>query len=232
MDMSAAPSPAALPNEPDPPPDQAAGNAPVQTRTGHLIGFLHMLIDYGKSLARVVQQRADARVPSSIAGMFGTIDAALILMRIVRGLRLAAALETRLVAHPLREPAAAASDLVRAPSDRAPRTTQPTRPRPSRAMVCQLPDMPTPDEIAEAARHRPIGAVIADICRDLGITQSHPLWGDVMMVVTEFGGNLVELVKDIVDRLCWWDRDPAAFEQVGWSAPDSPAATACGTGPP
>ncbi len=52
------------------------------------------------------------------------------------------------------------------------------------------------------------------------------------MVVTEFGGNLVTLVKDIVDRLCWWDRDPTAFEQVGWSAPDSPAAAACGTGPP
>jgi hypothetical protein len=99
-------------------------------------------------------------------------------------------------------------------------------------MVCQLPDMPTPDEIAEAARHRPIGAVIADICRDLGITQSHPLWGEVMMVVTEFGGNLVTLVEDIVDRLCWWDRDPAAFEQLGWSAPDPQAAAAYSTGPP
>jgi hypothetical protein len=228
--VSTTPSPAALPNDPDPPPDQATGNAPAPNRTGHLIGFLHGLIDYGKSLARLVQQRADTPVPSSIAGMFGTMNAALILMRIVRGLNLAAALETRLVAHPLRE--AAAPDLVRAPYDRTPRATPPTRPRPSGAALCQLPDMPTPEEIAEAARHRPIGAVIADICRDLGITQSHPLWGEAMMIVTEFGGNLVSLVKDIVDRLCWWEKDPAAFEQLGWSAPDSPAAAACGTGPP
>jgi hypothetical protein len=92
--------------------------------------------------------------------------------------------------------------------------------------------MPTPEQIAEAARYRPIGAVVADICRDLGITQSHPLWGEAMMIVTEFGGNLVTLVKDIVDRLCWWDRDPAAFQQAGWPAQDSPAAAACGTGPP
>jgi hypothetical protein len=227
--MSAAPATAALPNNPDPPQDPATANTPAPTRTGHLIGFLHKLIDYGRSLTRLVQQHADTPVPSAVAGMFGTLNAALILMRIVRGLRLAAALETRLLAHPLRE--GAAPVLVQAPPDRAPRP-QPTRPRPSRAMTCHLPDMPTAEEIAEAARHRPIGAVVADICRDLGITQSHPLWGEAMMVVTEFGGNLVTLVKDIVDRLCWWERDPAAFEQFGWSAPDSPAAAACGTGPP
>jgi hypothetical protein len=172
--MSAASTTAALSTAPEPSQDPAAGCAPAPTRTGHLIGFLHRLVDYGKSLARLVQQHADTRVPSSVAGMFGTLNAALILMRIVRGLRLAAALETRLRAHPLREEAA--SDLVHTPSDRAPRTTQPTKPRPSRAMACQLHDMPTAEEIAEAVRHRPIGAVIADICRDLGITQSHPLW--------------------------------------------------------
>jgi hypothetical protein len=218
---------AALPNDRDPPPDQATASTPVPTRTSHVLRFLHKLIDYGKALAHVVQQRAGTPVPSTVAGQFGTMNVALILMRIVRGLRLATALEARLDAHPLREEPAQTP--VRAPTDRAPRTADPTRPRASRAAP-QLPDMPTPEEIAEAARHRPVGAVIVDICRDFGIGPSHPLWGEVMMVVTEFGGNLVALIKDIVDRLCWWSTDPAAFEQAGWPAPQ--AAAACGTGPP
>jgi hypothetical protein len=226
--VRAPPATTALPNDPDPSQEPAVASTPVATRTGLLIGFLHRLIDYGNSLADLVLQRSDTPVPSTVAGMFGTMNVALILARILRGLRLASALEARLVAHPLREEAA--PDVVRAPSDRAPRTGQPTRPRPSRATLCQLPDMPSAEEIAEAARHRPIGAVIVDICRDLGITQSHPMWGEVMLVVTEFGGNLVALVKDIVDRLCWWDRDPAAFGLVAW--PESETAAACSTGPP
>jgi hypothetical protein len=225
--MSAAPSTAERAHRPDPPPDPAAGSTPVPTRTGRLIGFLHKVMDYGKSLARLVQQRAGSRVPTTLAGHFGTMNIALILARIVRGLRLATALEARLVAHPLHEEAEPAP--VRAPSDRAPRPDQPTRPRASR-IPPQLPDMPTPEEIAEAVRHRPVGAVIADICRDLGITQSHPLWDEVMTIVTEFGGNFVALVKDVVNRMCWWARDPSAFDQVAW--PDSPALAACGTGPP
>jgi hypothetical protein len=225
--VSTAPATAALPDDPAPPPDRAAGNAPEPTRTGHLIGFLHRLVDYGKSLARLVQQRTGSPVPASVAGMFGTMNAALILMRIVRGLQLAAALEARLRAHPLRESVTPMP--VRAPSDCAPCPAQPSRPR-VRHVAPELPDMPTPAEIAEAARHRPIGAVVADICRDLGIVQSHPLWGEAMMIVTEFGGDLVALVKDIVDRLCWWERDPSAFEQIAW--PESQAVAACGTGPP
>jgi hypothetical protein len=89
--------------------------------------------------------------------------------------------------------------------------------------------MPTPAEIAEAVRHRPVGAVIADICSDLGLTQSHPLWNEMVSVVTEFGGNFVALVKDVLDRLFWWARDPSALEQLGWLVPQT---AACGTGPP
>jgi len=225
--MLAAPTTAALPHRPDPSQDPAAGSTPAPTRTGRLLGFLHKVMDYGKSLARLVQQRAGSRVPTTLAGHFGTMNIALILARIVRGLRLATALEARLVAHPLREEAA--SDVVPTRSDRAPRIAQPTGPR-ARRIAPQLPDMPTPEEIAEAVRQRPVGAVIADICRDLGITQSHPLWDEVMTIVTEFGGNFVALVKDVVDRLCWWARDPTALEQLTW--PDSQPAAACGTGPP
>jgi hypothetical protein len=46
--------------------------------------------------------------------------------------------------------------------------------------------------------------VIADICHDLGIVPVHPLWGEVMMIVTEFGGSIVKLIEDVIDRLCFW----------------------------
>jgi hypothetical protein len=232
--VSAASTTAALSNRPDPPPDQAqdpaAGHAPAPSRTGRLLGLLHKLIDYGKDLAHTLGQRTTAAAaPCAATRHFGTLTIALILARIVRGLRLATALEARLVSHPLRE--AAAPVRVRAPSDHAPRIAQPAAPRASRA-ASRLPEVPTAAEIAAALRHRPAGAVIADICRDLGIVPAHPLWGEVMMVVTEFGGNLTTLVKDVVHRLYSWCADPSVVETDASPAPWSQAAAACGTGPP
>ena len=222
----AASTPAALPNDPDPPQDRAAGNTPGPTRTSRLLGLLHKLIGYGKDLAHSLQQRTAA--PAAVGLHFGTLNIVLILARITRGLRLAAALEARLVSHPLRE--AATLPAVRAPFDRVPRTAAPSAPRPRKA-ASQLPDVPTAEEIAAALRHRPIGEVVADICRDLGITKSHPLWGEVMMVVTEFGGNYVKLLNDVLDRMHVWFADPSALSQ-GWPAPCPQPAAACGTGPP
>jgi hypothetical protein len=225
--VKAALSSAALPNDPAPPPDRATGNAPTPTRTGRLIGLLHKLVDYGKDLIHSLQQRPTAAAPHVIARNFGTMNVALILLRILRGLRLATALEARLVSHPVRE----APPPVRAPSDRAPRTAQPAEPRPSRA-ASQLPDIPTAEDIAEALRHRPVGAVIADICRDLGIVPSHPLWGDILMAVTEFGGNFVRLFKDTLDRIGRWFLEACALENASRPAPLPQAVAACCTGPP
>ena len=225
--MSAASSAAALPNRPDPLADPATGHASPSTRTGRLLGLLHRLIDYGKDLAHSLQQRTAE--PAAVARHFGTLNIVLILSRITRGLRLAAALEARLVAHPLRETPTPA--LVRAPSGRAPRTAPSTAPRTRRPQP-QLPDVPTAEEIAEALRHRPMGEVIADICRDLGIVQTHPLWSEVMKVVTEFGGNYVKLLNDALDRLFAWFADPSALNEDGSPAPWSQTAAACSPGPP
>ena len=81
-------------------------------------------------------------------------------------------------------------------------------PRPPRppAPPKQQPDprlarLPTSEEIAEEVRHRPIGAVLADICRDLGIVPSHPLWLELMVLVPEHGGNFPALFEDIWDRV-------------------------------
>jgi hypothetical protein len=61
--------------------------------------------------------------------------------------------------------------------------------------------MPTPEQIAASVRRRPIGAVIADICRDLGIMRHHPLWGEIRDAVVEFGGDFVALLGDIISRV-------------------------------
>src|ERR1700690_3352620 len=123
--MSAGSTTAALPDRLDPPPDRAAdpdaASAPAPSRAGRLLGLVRKLIDYGKDLAHTLQQRTAATALFTVALQFGTRDIALILARITRGLRLANALEARLVSHPVREEVAVPA-LVRAPSDRKPRT--------------------------------------------------------------------------------------------------------------
>jgi hypothetical protein len=250
--MSAASATAALPHNPDPPPDRAADRAPTQShadraatqsradcaathaqadqaptqsRADRVLSVLRKLIGYGQELARTVQQRAAAGTLITVAVHFGTRDVALILARIVRGLRLANALETRLASGPVRLDAIPA--VVRAPPPtRARRTARPAVQRPD------LPDVPTAEEIAAALRHRPAAAVIADICRDLGIVPSHPLWGEVMMVLSEHGGNYVRYVRNVAVRMCAWLTAPPAADADGWPAPRSQPAAACSTGPP
>jgi hypothetical protein len=171
-----------------------------------------------------VQQRTAAGALVTVVLHFGTRDVALILARIARGLRLANALEARLVNRPVRLDAV--PDRVRAPPDRTRRTAKRAMQRPS------LPDVPTAEEIAAALRHRPAAAVIGDICRDLGIVPAHPLWAEVMTVLSEHGGNFVKLVKDAIDRVCAWLTTPSELNADGWPAPGSQSAAACGTGPP
>ena len=222
--MPAAPNTAALPNDPDPTPDQAS--APASTRTGRLLGFVRELIDYGKHIAAVLQRRAITTVPFPLACRFGTRNAALILMRIVRAVQLATALEARLIRHPLREVSALPA-APRPPSERARRAAQPgeSRARPARP---PLPDMPTAEEIAAALRNRPVGEVLAQICNDLGIVPDHPLWDEIISAVVRFGGNLIKLVEDVTDRMSFWSTDPSALEEAGWAQPQPQAAT----GPP
>jgi hypothetical protein len=197
-----------------------------------VLSLLRKLIDYGQELARTVQQRAAAGTLFTVALQFGTPDLALILARITRGLRLAHAVEARLASRPARQSAAPAP--LRAPADRAigaapdpaRRTARRPAPRPS------LPDVPTAEEIAAALRHRPAAAVIADICRDLGIVPAHPLWREVMAILSGHGGNVVKFVKHVTDRVCTWLTAPPVVDAEGWPAPHSQRAAACGTGPP
>ncbi|HME25048.1 MAG TPA: hypothetical protein VKI44_27600 [Acetobacteraceae bacterium] len=88
--------------------------------------------------------------------------------------------------------------------------------------------MPTPEQIAAEVRRRPIGAVIADICRDLGIMPSHPLWQELHVVIIRYGGSVANLVKGILARAF---QRPATAWPPNWPATLRPPAPS-GAGPP
>jgi hypothetical protein len=173
-----------------------ASDPPTQpSRSASLLSLVRKLIDYGRELAATIRRRAFTD-PTSVICCFGTADVALILARITRGLHRANTLEARLIRNADRldaaPPAAPSQPRLRAPRPAAAPATAETDPRLAR--------LPTPAQIAAEVRRRPIGAVIADICRDLGIMPSDPLWRELSLVIIEHGGSLARLVKDILDQ--------------------------------
>jgi hypothetical protein len=214
--------------EPDPP--RAGTDTP--TPIGRVLSLVRKLIDYGKQLAATVQQHAAAPGFAYVARPFGTADLAVILARITCGLRRAAALEAR-----LSQRAARGQDLplapIRLPTIRvagaarqvAPPDVQPADP----AQDPRLARLPTEEEIAAQVRRRPVGAVIADICRDLGIMPTHPLWGDLSPVILRYGGNLAKLWREILAQL---RPRPTADRPPTLPAPSLPSLAPASTGPP
>ncbi|HEX3400602.1 MAG TPA: hypothetical protein VHT74_09770, partial [Acetobacteraceae bacterium] len=150
------------------------------SRFGHLVGLVRKLIEYGKELAATLQQRAATTDLALVMLPFGTRDIGLILARITRELLWASALEARVVELAARPDAPAAP--ARASAQRAPR---PAAARPTYAADPRLALLPTSEQIAAEVRRRPVGAVIADICRDLGIMPSHKLWQDLCLVIIQ-----------------------------------------------
>ncbi len=170
--------------------------APQPTRSSTLLVLVRALIDYGRELAATLRQHGTTALGLSVRH-FGTGDVALILARIAHGLHLAAALETRITATAPRLDADPKPH--RTPAQSAPRAPRTVAPRDDTA--APLAAMPTPEQIAAEVRRRPIGAVIADICRDLGITPSHKLWRALQTAIIRYNGNYARLITDILDRV-------------------------------
>jgi hypothetical protein len=225
-----APPSSVEPNRPDPHKDRPATGADAPTRTGRLLGLLRTLIDYGRQLAGTLQQRTAATDTADVTRDFGTFDIGEILARIARGLLRAAALETRLSSRLARQQAAPAA-VPSGPSRRQPRATPPVDRITRAAADTGLARLPTPEAIAAEVRRRPVGAVIADICRDFGIVPSNPLWRELSLII-ENGGNLATLFKDTWKRLTIWLTDPPTAVRPAAAAPDLPFAVTPGTGPP
>jgi hypothetical protein len=194
---------------------------------GRVLTLVRRLIDYGRQLAATAQARAAAPDFGRFAWPFGTVDLAAILARITGGLRRAAALEANLSLRaargqdlappPIRLPAAHTSHAPRqsAPPDAA---AEPLPADP--AQDPRLARMPTEAEIAALLRRRPVGAVIADICHDLGIMPGHltrEFWGEISHAIIAYGGSLVGFVTKL-------NLHPFAFGLGGHAEPPWPAA--------
>jgi hypothetical protein len=227
--MSAPPTAVAHTNRPDPHQDRPAVGVDAPSRTGRLLTLIRTLIDYGRQLANTLQQHTSVTNLADVTRHFGTVDIGEILARIARGLLRAAALETRLSSRLARQPAAPATPS--APSRRRPRAARPVG-RSASPADPGLAHLPTPGEIVAEVRRRPVGAVIADICRDLGIVPSNPLWRELSLAIIENGGNLATLFKDTWKRISVWLINPPAAGHPAGPPPHLPFAVTPGTGPP
>jgi hypothetical protein len=194
MSMPEPPLTATQPNGADPSQDQVADNPDAFACTGRLLSLVRKLIDYGKDLAATLQQRTAATNLAAITRPFGKIDIALILARITQGLHRAAALEARLIDRAQHEEAGLPT--VSASPPRQPRAAPSTAQCPSDA-DSRIARLPTPEQIPAEVRRRPVGAVIADICHDLGIMPGNltgEFWGEIAQAIIAYGGSLAGFV--------------------------------------
>jgi hypothetical protein len=195
------------------------------SRAERLLGLVRKLIDYGRELAATLHQRAATDL-LSVACNFGTRDLGLILASITRGLLRARALEARLE----RNAARLDAEPTRRdpPAQRRSRSDHPAA-SPVGAADPRPGELSLEEQIAAEVRGRPIGVVIADICRDLGIVASHPLWREISLAIIREGGHLVPVLRKIADRVYQISAPGAAAAPPAWPAP-SPAPAS--TGPP
>lgn len=177
--------------------------------------MVRKLIEYGRQLAGTLKQGTSAAEFMLITFNFSSADVAEILARIARALHLAAAVEGKLLLYA--GPPERALPKAQLPRSCRPPTGRPAEPEAQAgvppALAAQalaqgaaaadgsagpaalgddgaaLARMPTAEEIADQLRRRPLGAIVADICFDLGIQPGHELWQELYLVILDNGGN-------------------------------------------
>jgi hypothetical protein len=225
---------------PSPPADPylPRANTAMPAALGRVLLLVRKLIDYGKQLASTVQQRAAAPGFALFASPFGTTDLAVILACITSGLRRAATLEVRLcrcaargqdlTPAPIRLPVASGPRPVRQVVPPDPQPADPTKdPR--------LAHLPTEEQIAAEVRRRPVGAVIVDICRDLGIAPGdldRAFWDEISHAIIMYGGSLAGFFTNLHKQLfACFSGEHSGRADPGWPAAP-PRVSAPATGPP
>ena len=165
------------------------------SRSTILLHIIRTLIHVGRQRLAAVRSQPGPEETQDIACAFGTFNVALIIARILRGLRITAALENRVIA------AAPSLDAPLPARTTSPTRTRPMPKRPNPRTTTPLAHLPTDREIAEMVRRRPIGAVLIEICHDLGIGTDHPLWHELQSVIIEHDGQIVPTMKQTIQRI-------------------------------
>jgi hypothetical protein len=176
----------------------------IPLRISRLLVLLRWIVEYGERCADALLHHPAGPQAGQLVISFRTADLAAILARIQRGLLIAAGLRAHLlhqaaIGRPVRDvesrdrpPAAPATATDAQTAARRPRA----RPRPN-LIALPLYRMPTAAQIAEELRRRPLGAVLVDLCRDLGIAPGvlQPgQWKALQDAVLDYGGSLVTLL--------------------------------------
>jgi hypothetical protein len=184
-------------------PDMPPRDVPPRTalpRVGRLLRIVRRLVAFGTNLLTTLQAGASAERQALTMLSFGTKDLALIIARIKCGLLRAAGLEVRLNGFVKRgrdmQPAPWRLSIPRARTDAPDDAPQVAAP-PARTDLLAL--LPSAEEIAEQVRTRPLGVIICDICRDLGLSprlMDGVLWRELTEAVAECGLSLTRLLRD------------------------------------
>lgn len=211
---------------------------PPLTSLARFMTILHKLIDYGERLTNAFQRAGNMVDPADRFLHFGTTDLRLILARIKRGLLRARVLQMALQ----NDPTLLKDSLYDYPDPREPGSHPPgprPAPRHTRAEreeaenAALLARLPTAQEIAEQIRHRTPGDVLLDICLDLGLTPSHPLYMELSTLALVHAGNTVRVSSTFLNRLRNRHRYAEAPEPQPPALPPPPPETASvATGPP
>lgn len=199
MFMSAPATTTAPPPHSDPRQDRR--QPPATPRVDSLLGLLRLLITFGRTLSVALQPP-----PTADGTPAADIGLAQRLLRLARGLMRAAALETL-----LRRRAEQGRDLVRV-RVRKPRHHRTRPPEPKRANHLRdltrdvdppVLRLPTAQEIANELRRRPIGAILADICADIGISRDdldRAQWDRLRRMIDDHGGSFSNYHRRMVHR--------------------------------
>jgi len=208
--------------------DAPTAAAPQPGRVARLLSLVRQLIDYGKQFAATLRTNPVQH---------GGSDIAAILARITRGLLRAEALEARISRNAARldadrKPRPAASRRTPHPAQHETNVPQADEGRPGPTNQSAPVRDPTPEQIAALIQRQPVGAVIADICRDLGIRPNHPLWPELRQIIVEHGGSVTRLIIDILHDRHFWRPVLDWLVAPAWPAPPQQLPALAGTGPP
>jgi len=184
---------AAILSEPAPTPDtdRAAIRKAVPAGIAQVLYVVRFLISFACHMGRLAEEcamRGDLRPATKPFPK--TIEIEALIIRIARGLKRALALRDM-----LQQRAATGCDI------------EPVQRRPSGPGGRSSPDretdkpphverLPSAAEIAAELEHRPIGAIVADICHDIGIVPSdltREQWHALQAVISTYGGSQAKL---------------------------------------